>query len=115
MNALHRHFVFFSKTAEPYRFPHHKLWELSILLSIVEELWAMKVYKHFPFLQTELASNRTRGVTWAEQLKAPLISGQIVLSFGRVEVRNSGCVRAWITYDVNTNISQQYHKGREVC
>lgn len=33
-------FVFFSKKAEPYRFPHHKLWELSVLLPIVEELWA---------------------------------------------------------------------------
>lgn len=74
----------------------------------------MRVYKHFPFLQTELASSPTRGVTWAKKLKAPLISGQIVLSFGREEVRNNGCVRAWITYGVNTNNSQQYHKGTQV-
>lgn len=73
----------------------------------------MRVYKHFPS-QTEQASTPTTGFTWAQQLKAPINSGQIILNFGAEKVRNFGCVRAWITYNVNTNISQQYHKGRQV-
>lgn len=33
-------FCFLLTKDEPYRFPHYELWELSILLSRVEELWA---------------------------------------------------------------------------
>lgn len=41
----------------------------------------------------------------AVELKAPLISGQIVLYFGREKVRNNGCGRAWISCGVKANIS----------
>lgn len=51
-------FVFFSRKAEPYRFPHHKLWELSILLSIVEELWAdNEGLQTFPLLADRMSKH----------------------------------------------------------
>lgn len=106
VNALQRLFVFFSQ-----KMSHTDFLTLNCgsCPSFYQE-WkncgqTMRAYKHFPFLQAEWASTPTR---------APLIKAQIILSFGAGEVRNNGCVGAWITYSVNTNISQQYHRGRQV-
>lgn len=101
VNALQRLFVFFSQ-----KMSHTDFLTLNCgsCPSFYQELkncgQTMRAYKHFPFLQAEWASTPTR---------APLIKAQIILSFGAGEVRNNGCVGAWITYSVNTNISQQCH------